>query len=110
MAHGKRGWSATSSSTHSSGTKTRAWTFEVCGFGFDVAIEIFGGIYFEVFDDRFDYGELRLVSTGFVEDEAFSLASGRRANETDALFRLEKPTKTKQMLWPFRTVLKNSRD
>jgi uncharacterized DUF497 family protein len=64
------------------------------GFGFDVAARIFEGPTFEFPDERRDYGELRMVALGAVEEEVLvvvytdrsdvrRIISARRANRKE---------------------------
>lgn len=41
--------------------------FKKHGIGFEEAIEIFNGIVFTAFDERFDYGEDREISIGAIQ-------------------------------------------
>jgi uncharacterized DUF497 family protein len=70
------------------------WTRRSRGLGFDVAARIFEGPTFEVPDERRDYGELRMVALGAVEEEVLvvvytdrsdvrRIISARRANRKE---------------------------
>jgi uncharacterized DUF497 family protein len=51
-----------------SGRAKRAWTLEVRGPDMRRAKEIFAGLHFARPDDRFDYGEPRFVTVGWLDE------------------------------------------
>jgi len=72
----------------------RDWTWRERGLDFDRAAEVFAGPTFDRPDDRYDYGETRIITVGRLGDrmvivvwtprgEARHVMSMRKANERE---------------------------
>jgi len=58
----------------------RQWTLEERGLDFLDAPKIFDAVEFELIDDRFEYGEVRIISFGQLDDRPVAVvwtAKGR---------------------------------
>ncbi len=59
----------------------RRLTFETRGLDFALAGEIFNGPQFSYEDRRIDYGEIRIVSTGFIHGRLCVVVWTQRGNK-----------------------------
>ncbi len=58
----------------------RQTTLNVRGLDFADAAEVFATSYLEFEDDRFDYGEVRYITFGFVDSRAVAMVWTQRDN------------------------------
>ncbi len=72
----------------------RDWTLQERGLDFDDAVDVFAGLTLDLPDDRYDYGEVRVVSYGYLasrlvvivwteRDDARHVISMRKANDRE---------------------------
>jgi uncharacterized protein len=58
----------------------RLWTIENRGLDFTQAVEVFTSSYLQFEDDRYDYGEQRYITFGFINDRAVAIVWTLRNN------------------------------
>jgi uncharacterized protein len=59
----------------------RDWTLRECGLDFEDAAQVFAGRVIEGEDDRHDYGEVRIVTIGFLRGRMVVLVWTRRDDD-----------------------------